>query len=279
MDDFAPIARLIEALRPWLGDLVIIGGWAHRLYRFHPQASSPTYQAVQTRDVDVAFSLDAQLEGDIADALRKAGFREDFRGEDAPPVIQYRLGDEDQGFYAEFLTSLRGSGVKRDGTPDATLAKAGVTAQKLRHLDLLLIHPWTVRLDSATGVPLAAPAEVRLANPVCFIAQKLLIRNERRSEKQAQDGLYIHDTLELFGSELELLRAEWRDKIRPAISPKIAETVERLYREQFGVVDDVIRTAARIPQDRTLTPDRLQAACLYGLEAIFANGEAYQASP
>jgi hypothetical protein len=268
VDDFASIARLIEAIRPWSGDLVIIGGWAHRLYRFHPQASSPAYQAVQTRDADVAFSLDAQLKGDIAAALRKAGFREDFRGEDAPPLIQYRLGDEDQGFYAEFLTSLRGSGVKRDGTPDATLAKAGVTAQKLRHLDLLLIQTWTVRLDSTTGVPLAAPAEVRVANPVCFIAQKLLIRNERSSDKQAQDVLYIHDTLELFGSELESLRAEWREKIRPAALPKTAATVERLYREQFGAVNDVIRTAARIPQDRTLTPDRLQAACSYGLEAI-----------
>jgi hypothetical protein len=263
------MARLIEALRPWLGDLVIVGGWVHRLYRFHPQAGSPTYQAVQTRDADVAFSLEARLKGDIAAALRKAGFREDFRGEDAPPVTQYGLGDEDQGFYAEFLTPLRGSGVKRDGTPDATLAKAGVSAQKRRHLDLLLTQPWTIRLDSTTGIPLAAPAEVRLANPVCFIAQKLLIRNERSSEKQAQDVLYIHDTLELFGSQLESLRAEWRDRIRPALSPRIAETVERLYREQFGAVDDVIRTAARIPQDRTLTPDRLRAACLYGLEAIF----------
>lgn len=269
MDDFASMARLIEAIRPWLGDLVIVGGWAHRLYRFHPQASLPTYQAVQTRDADVAFSLDARLKGDIAAALRKAGFREDFRGENAPPVTQYRLGDEDQGFYAEFLTSLRGSGVKRDGTPDATLAKAGVTAQKLRHLDLLLMQPWTVRLHSTTGVPLATPAEVRLANPVCFVAQKFLIRNERGSDKRAQDVLYIHDTLELFGSDLESLRAEWRETIRPAIPPRIVDKVERLCREQFGAVDDVIRTAARIPQDRTLTPERLQAVCTYGLDAIF----------
>lgn len=272
VNDLASIARLIEALRPWHGDLVIIGGWAHRLYRFHPRAGSPTHQPVQTRDADLAFSLEARLEGDIAAALREANFKEDFRGEHAPPVIQYRLGDEDQGFYAEFLTPLRGSGVKRDGTPDATLARAGVTAQKLRHLELLLMHPWTVRLNATVGVPLTAPAEVRLASPVSFLAQKLLIRKYRDRDKQAQDALYVHDTLELFGSELELLRTEWRERIRPAITTKTADTVERLHREQFGAVSDVIRAATRIPQDRTLTPDRLQAVCSYGLEEIFGAG-------
>ena len=263
---------MIEALRPWLSDLVIIGGWAHRLYRFHPRAGSPTYLPLQTRDADVAFSLEARLEGSIAAALRAADFREDFRGEHAPPVIHYRLGDGDQGFYVEFVAPLRGSGVRRDGTPDATVGKAGVTAQKLRHLDILLIRPWAVRLDATVAVPLATPAEVRLASPVTFLAQKLLIRKYRDLDKQAQDALYVHDTLELFGSDLESLRREWREKIRPAITATTADTVERLHREQFGTVSDVIRAATRIPQDRTLTPDRLQAVCSYGLDEIFGAG-------
>jgi hypothetical protein len=29
-------ARLIGALDPWLTQVVIIGEWAHRLYRLHP---------------------------------------------------------------------------------------------------------------------------------------------------------------------------------------------------------------------------------------------------
>jgi hypothetical protein len=119
------------------------------------------------------------------------------------------------------------------------------------------------------GVPLDAPADVRVANPACFIAQKFLIRRDRDADKRAQDVLYIHDTLELFGGELERLRAEWREKIRPALHPKTAATIERLAHQLFATVDDVIRTASRIPRDRTLTPDRLQAACSYGLEAIF----------
>lgn len=61
-----------------------------------------------------------------------------------PPVSQYTLGDDFAGFYAEFLTPLVGRETIRDGEPIVTLAKAGITAQRLRYLDLLLESPWTV---------------------------------------------------------------------------------------------------------------------------------------
>jgi hypothetical protein len=34
--DVEYFARLVDALEPWLDQVVIIGGWAHRLYRLHP---------------------------------------------------------------------------------------------------------------------------------------------------------------------------------------------------------------------------------------------------
>ena len=54
---------------------------------------------------------------------------------------------------AEFLAPLYGSGVKRDGQPDVTTAKAGVTAQKLRHSGLLFASTWVVRVIRESGVP------------------------------------------------------------------------------------------------------------------------------
>jgi len=33
VEDFEAFARLVTALRPWLGQLVVVGGWAHRLHR------------------------------------------------------------------------------------------------------------------------------------------------------------------------------------------------------------------------------------------------------
>jgi len=44
--DFENFGRLIEALTPWLDQVVIIGGWAPRLYRFHPWAQELDYPPV-----------------------------------------------------------------------------------------------------------------------------------------------------------------------------------------------------------------------------------------
>lgn len=158
MDEFAMIARLLEALRPWLGHLVIVGGWAHRLHRFDERASPPTYAALRTKDADLAFSPTAPLKGDIAAALGAAGFNEVASTDHTPPITQYQLGAGGGGFYAEFLAPLHGSEVKRRGRPDITMAKAGVTAQKLRYLDLLLVEPWAVRLTRMWACPCGRPS-------------------------------------------------------------------------------------------------------------------------
>lgn len=263
------MARLIDALRRWLAHVVIVGGWAHRLYRLHPQAATLPYEPVRTRDADLAFSVHAPLEGNIGEALKAAHFEKKFIGEHTPPAIHYQLGTEDEGFYAEFLVPLVGSGMRRRGLPHATAAKAGVIAQRLRHLDLLLMTPWTIQLGPTTSVPLERAADVQLANPVSFIAQKLLIQRERAPDKQAQDALYIHDTIELFGAELEPLRALWVEQLRPKLPARLTRNVERLWREQFGGVTDAIRSAARIPVDRMLSVTRMQQLCAYGLKEIF----------
>ena len=270
MDDAAAFSKMIEALKPWHAEVVVVGGWAHRLHRLHGGVRPLTYQPLQTRDADIAFGSAQSLKGDIGAALRSAGFHQDMTGEQVPPVTQFRLGAEDRGFCVEFLTPLRGSGYTRTGKPDATMARAGVTAQKLRHIDLLLAFPWTVILDAKAGFPVAKPRRVLIANPVSFIAQKLLISEERSPRKRAQDILYIHDTLDLFGSELALLRTLWRGRVRGSVQPRAAARVEAASREQFAAVNDIIRESARIPQDRALTPERIQMACEHGLEQLFA---------
>ena len=141
MDDLAAFARLLDALRPWLDHLIIVGGWAHRLHRFTPLAGAPGYRPVTTRDADLAFGAQPSLTGDIATALKAAGFEQELSGDDIPPVTSYRLGGDDQEFFAEFLTPLMGDGTRRTGHANATMRTAGITAQKLRHLDLLLASP------------------------------------------------------------------------------------------------------------------------------------------
>jgi len=56
---------------------------------------------------------------------------------------EYKLAGEEQEFFAEFLPPLIGDGLERDGSNDVTVKKAGITAQKLRYLEVLLISPWS----------------------------------------------------------------------------------------------------------------------------------------
>lgn len=271
MEDLANFARLIEAIRPWLPHVVVVGGWAHRLHSFHPLATIQEYQPLRTRDVDLAFSPSAPLEGDIGEALSEAGFKEVLSGDATPPVTQYRLGDEDAGFFAEFLTVKKGDGLKRDGKPDLTVSKAGITAQKLRHLELLLVTPWVIQLGAETEISVNPPVELVVPNPVSFIIQKLLIQKQRNLAKQAQDMLYIHDTLELFSASLEPLRKVWENDVRPKMSQTTARRAIAIGKKLVEDVTDVTRDAARIPQDRRLQPENLRSAIAFGLSEFFDN--------
>ena len=251
--------------------MVIVGGWAHRLHRFHPFATDQEYQPIRTRDVDLAFSPNAPLKGDLGEALDEAGFKEELSGEVTPPVIHYRLGDEDAGFFAEFLTVKKGDGHRRDGKPDLTISKAGITAQKLRHLELLLKAPWKVHIEAKAKIPIQRPVDLLVPNAVSFIIQKVLIQKRRAPEKRPQDVLYIHDTLQLFAASLEELRGIWENEVKPSMSPTTAKRAIASAFELFKEITDDIRTASLIPADRSLKPNDIRDAINYGFVEIFGN--------
>lgn len=267
MNDLEAFAKLVQALDPWRGQLIFIGGWAHRLHRFDPRANKLDYQAVFTRDTDLAFASREPIEGDMKTALVEHGFKEELAGEFKPPTAHYTLGTEGKGFYAEFLTPLIGSGTKRSGEPDATMEKAGISAQKIRHLDILLVDPWTVTLEP-TSVPLPSKTNVLVANPLCFVVQKFLIRKYRSTDKQAQDLLYVYDTIELFGNLLDDFNESWARTVKPSLG-RLADDVQEAVAATFTGVNDLTRNAARIPQDRQLSPEQIQLTCQVAFEQIF----------
>jgi len=268
-DGRAEFSLLIEAIRPSLSTTLMIGGWAHRLHRLSPKARAVTYDPVFTYDADVVVTTDhSNREADLKSALANKGFTEQFSGEARPPVTHYQLGTETNGFYAEFLTPLIGGTHRRDGTPDVTAKVRGVNAQKLRYLDLLLIEPWTIEIGPHNGFALQSPATVRVPNPPSFIAQKMLVLHLRKPEKRAGDLLYIHDTLELFSTELVDLAHIWREHVKVALSEKTLRELRATARTQFDTVTDTIRDAVRIVPNRALDPGRMQQLCRVGLERL-----------
>ena len=159
-----PFGRLLAALEPWLDQIVIVGGWAHRLYRLHPDAQALAYPPLSTLDADVALSptLMSKEQG-IHARLLAFGFEEEFFGETRPPAAHYHLGGETSGFYAEFLTPLVGSEYDRKQKRKAVMEVAGASTQQLRHIELLLNGPWLIHVEHAEF-----SGRIRIANPVAF---------------------------------------------------------------------------------------------------------------
>ena len=223
-----------------------------------------------TLDTDVALPVRLEArEQDLRDRLASAGFKERFLGEHQPPATHYQLGEEEGSFYVEFLTPLIGSERDRDGNLRATTRVAGVTSQNLRYVDLLLASPWKVELSRANGFPLEGPKQVRIAHPTRFMAQKLLIHDRRERRSRAKDILYLHDTIELFGASLDVLREEWELAAKPELSETAIRTVEASADTVFSKVTDDMRGAAQAAAGRALTPERIQELCRAGLKAVF----------
>ncbi len=264
-------ARLVEALGPWLDRVVVIGGWAHRLYRLHPLAQPLDYEPLETFDADVAVPLDLPATGEqICERLRDRDFREELMGDIQPPAAHYHVESGDNSFYAEFLTPLEGSEVKRGGSRDVTARVSGVSVQKLRHLELLLQNPWDLLIDPATGYPTPGVRRILVPNPAAFLAQKILIHEKRNRDKRAKDILYIHDTIETFGDNLPAIREQWQRNVRPALHEKATRAVEGAAEKRFREVDDTLREAARIATGRNLTPEMVRELCAFAWRQIFA---------
>jgi hypothetical protein len=209
--DFDAFRRLVIALEPWLSQVVIIGGWAHQLYRLHPYAQKLDYPPLTTLDTDIAVPTKLPIgEQDIRTRLLSQGFKEEFVGDVHPPVTHYHLGGGTSGFYAEFLTPLVGGEYDRNHKRKATIEVAGIASQQLRHIDLLLKHPWSIDFELE-----GFAAQIQIANPVSYLAQKILIHAKRSRGDRAKDILYLRDTLEVFGARLPELRELWLAVVAP----------------------------------------------------------------
>jgi hypothetical protein len=169
-----------------------------------PDAAPLGFTPLTTEDADVALPLRLRVRGStIPELLIAAGFEQRLSGDHVPPVSEYALGDEESGFYLEFLAPLEGREVKRGGRLDVTTKVGGVSAQKLRHLDILLLQPWTVTLSPELEFPVSSPTPIRIPNPASYVVQKVLVLGKRHPRSQPKDVLYLHDTFVAFADAME----------------------------------------------------------------------------
>src|SRR5262245_26871881 len=244
--EIVPFSKAIEALEPWLGEVVLIGGWAHRLYRFDARARKLDYVPLTTLDGDVALPEELKVEEpSVRKRLLAAGFTEEFLGDDHPPATHYHYG-KSAGFYVEFLTPLKGRELDRKGRRKATEAVGGVSSQRLRYIEILMIAPWELEIGEGNGYPLKPSRKVQIANPVSFLAQKIVIHHKRDYRDRAKDLLYIHDTIEMFSERVGQLRELYENHVRLAIHANRVAELRKAPDALFGKLNDAIREAALV---------------------------------
>lgn len=267
--------RVVRALQPYLDQLVFVGAWCHRLLQFHSLATAPSFAPLMTEDADVATPERLQTRSQSLDtALIAGGFQARLSGDGQLPVTKYyRQGDEN-GLYVEFIAPLRGSGYTRKGEPDDILAVAGITAQKLRYVELLLFEPWKLQCSKERGFDVGTDdVVIQIANPASYLAQKLLTLDRRQhGPKRPKDALYIHDTLMMFGATFGALR-EQGTRVLQLLPPKTRREFQELRTVLFQDKALLVRAAAIAAATGRANPpgaDTIATVCTVGLEQIFA---------
>jgi len=267
--------RIVKSLGPYWDQLVVVGAWCHRLLRFHPLAAPPSFVPLMTEDADVGMPerLPARSPS-IGEALTSGGFRPSFSGDGPVPVTRYFPEGDDRGMYVEFIAPLRGSGYTRAGEPDDILEAAGITAQKLRYVELLLHEPWQLEVSADRGFDVGQDKLViQVANPASYLAQKVLtLRRRIHGRKQSKDALYIHDTLTMFGDSFSELR-EQGAKVLELLPARTRNTFHELRVELFRDTSLMIRAAEIAAATGRASPpsvSTIAAVCSAGLEQVFS---------
>jgi len=210
----------------------------------------------------------------LDEALTAAGFKAHLSGDGKLPVTKYYPEGEENGLYIEFVAQLQGSGYTRRGEPNDIVGVSSVTAQKLRHVDLLLFEPWDLELSARRGFNVGADTiVVRVANPASYLFQKVLtLRKRKTPTKQSKDTLYIHDTLSMFGSSFDQLReqaARVLDRLANKTRREFHELRTALFQDRALVVG-AERTAAATGRANPPSAGTIAAVCTAGLERILA---------
>jgi hypothetical protein len=223
----------VDVLRPYLTDIVCLGGCANALYRFHRVAAGVPFGFVGTKDVDMGVPQRLPPDGrpPVAELMSNIGFRELTCGDADDAVIKYGPRHESSPVDLEFLCGK--SGLSRTDQNRAALSvQEGLYAQPLRYLEMLMFNTWDVSLERVPGLERVHDVTVRVPNPAAYVVAKILIRRENRPLAAMQkDCFYIYEISVLFRDAMDSIRMEY-DRLAPC-APKwkrrFAQDAQRLF--------------------------------------------------
>lgn len=147
------LRRILWALRDYLRDLTVIGGWVAHLYRRYGGFAEWKSDLSRTAEVDVLVPTPLGTAGrpPVSALLRDAGFRPATEGNSAA----VSENDPATGERIEFLVRHEGT-ARQIGRPRSLLGQERLAAIPLTDMDLMMRHAATlhipVTITSAEGV-------------------------------------------------------------------------------------------------------------------------------
>lgn len=199
----------LDALRDYLADIVIVGGWVPQVYSWLEKSGEIS---VLSFDVDAAVRAKLPVRGEksIAELMQGAGFHMQTSdagfalaafGKKRRQVTQffYRKGRLEVPI--EFITPLVGR-----GEDTSVVIQGGLVAPALRFTEILLAHSQTVSLTGETLDDKKKRFTFRVPTLPAFVYGKGLIFERRESDKKGKDLAYIYETLK---------RPDWRRQGSP----------------------------------------------------------------
>jgi hypothetical protein len=229
-------AEAVTTLKPYLGDLVCIGGCANALYRYHERASSIPFPYLGTKDLDWA-SPQELLQGErkrVAVLMAEAEFKEEKLGASEKAVVKYLPQDGSLAADIEFLCPQSGlpGGRNKGSTSPSYSVQPGLMAQPLRYLELLQHRTWEIELVRIPEFVALGGLRVKVPNPAAYVVQKVLIRDQRRSaQSAAKDCYYLYEVSVIFRDALDAITEEsaaLRETFKPWLK-KFPKMVEPLF--------------------------------------------------
>lgn len=185
------LQECVAPLRPYLSQLVVVGGWVPYLYT-KVYEGAVAHAPLLTADFDVALARREFIEGEVTldTSILDSGFSYDFASLDKPPVVRYVKSMEfGRRAEIEFIIDA--------GRSESRVEIIGsINAQALRHIDLLVANPTSHPL---TRFGMEGDEALRLPRPSMFALHKVLVAPRRPyREKTAKDLYYAFYVLDSF---------------------------------------------------------------------------------
>lgn len=221
----------IQALQPYMHDLVVVGGWVPLLYHHCLVDPPPDREPPGTSDVDLVMPgvLEANERPTLYDLLEKAGYRpipSRVTGERHPRVSFERELDDGVTSEVELLTPARGG---RRGMVQIS-GQERLTAEALPYHNLLLENTLDLVIGSDFDRSISRQLLVCVPTPAAFVyAKGLTWRRRQTRAKRAKDLAYLVDVMGRYPSlrretlrELPNLMAaypqKWRRDFRSSLA-------------------------------------------------------------